>query len=129
MAKPADVGMDEAKLAELGAAMKKFVDDGKLPGVVSLVARKGKIVHYQAYGKKDLESGSPMTKDTIVRIYSMTKPITGVALMTLFDEGKFKLNDPVEKYLPEFKNLQVAVEDGPDGKPKTAPADHPDDDS
>ena len=125
MAEPSEVGMSAEGIAAHEAAMKKFVDEGKLPGVVSAIARKGKLVHFSAYGKQDLEAGTPITKDTIFRIFSMTKPVAGVALMTFYDEGRFSLDDPVEKFIPQFKDLQVAKEDGPDGKPVTEPADHP----
>ena len=124
-AKPADVGMDPAGLEKLNEAMHGMVDDGKLAGVVTMVSRKGKVVHFDAYGKRDLENGLPVEKDTIFRIYSMTKPIVGVALMTYYDEGRFTLDDPVSKFIPEFKGLKVAKEDGPDGNPITEDADHP----
>jgi CubicO group peptidase (beta-lactamase class C family) len=125
MASPADVGMSAEGLAKLSAAMQQMVDQGELAGVVSVVARHGKIVQFEAYGKQDLEAGIPMAKDTIFRIYSMTKPIAGVALMTLYDEGKWKLEDPVEKYIPQLANLKVAAADGPDGNPVVEDAHHP----
>ena len=109
MAAPADVGMSAEGLDKLSARMKELVDDGELAGVVTLVARHGKIVHFETVGKQNLEDGTPMAKDTIHRIYSMTKPIAGVALMTLYDEGKFTLDDPVEKFIPEFKGMKVAA--------------------
>ncbi|MXX61599.1 MAG: beta-lactamase family protein [Holophagales bacterium] len=124
-AKPADVGMDPAGLKKLNEAMHGMVDDGKLAGVVTMVSRKGKVVHFDAYGKRDIENGLPVEKDTIFRIYSMTKPIVGVALMTYYDEGRFTLDDPVSKFIPEFADLKVAKEDGPDGNPITEDADHP----
>ncbi len=124
-AKPADVGMDPAGLEKLNAAMHGMVDGDQLAGVVTMVARKGKVVHFDAYGKRDLENGVPVEKDTIFRIYSMTKPIIGVALMTYYDEGRFTLDDPVSKFIPEFKGLKVAKEDGPDGMPVVEDADHP----
>ena len=124
-AKPADVGMDPAGLEKLNEAMHGMVDGGQLAGVVTMVSRKGKIVHFDAYGKRDIENGLPVEKDTIFRIYSMTKPIVGVALMTYYDEGRFTLDDPVSKFIPEFKGLKVAKEDGPDGNPITEDADHP----
>ena len=124
-AKPADVGMDPAGLKKLNEAMHGMVDGGKLAGVVTMVSRKGKVVHFDAYGKRDIENGVPIEKDTIFRIYSMTKPIVGVALMTYYDEGRFTLDDPVSKFIPEFKGLKVAKEDGPDGNPITEDADHP----
>jgi CubicO group peptidase (beta-lactamase class C family) len=124
-AKPADVGMDPAGLEKLSGAMRQIVDDGELAGVVTMVARHGKVVHFEAYGKQDLEKDIPMAKDTIMRIYSMTKPIAGVALMTLYEEGKFELDDPVEKYIPQFKGLKVAKADGENGQPIVEDADHP----
>jgi len=124
-AKPADVGMDAAGLKKLTHAMRAMVDEGKLAGVVTLVSRKGKIVQHDAYGKRDLEKGKPVEPDTIFRIYSMTKPVVGVALMTYFDEGRFELDDPVSKFIPEFADLKVAKEDGPDGMPVVEDADHP----
>ena len=123
--KPADVGLDPAGLAKLNEAMHGMVDGGQLAGVVTMVSRKGKVVHFDAYGKRDVENGVPVEKDTIFRIYSMTKPIVGVALMTYHDEGRFTLDDPVSKFIPEFKGLKVAKEDGPDGVPVTEDADHP----
>ena len=123
-AKPEEVGMSSAGLDQLAAAMREMVDQGELPGVITAVARRGKLVHFQTYGKLDLESGRPVEDDSIFRIYSMTKPIVGVALMTLFDEGKFRLEEPVSKYLPELRGLKVAVSDGPDGNPVVADASH-----
>jgi CubicO group peptidase (beta-lactamase class C family) len=121
-AKPSEVGIDPAGLEQLDAAMHELVDQGQLAGVQVAVARRGKLVHFDTYGKRDLASDAPLQDDTIFRIYSMTKPIAGVALMTLYDEGRFQLDDPVSKYLPQLGGLQVAVEDGPDGNPKTEPA-------
>lgn len=112
-AKPEAVGMSSAKLKKINAAVQKLVDDKKIAGAITMVARKGKIVHFEACGMRDVNSKQPVKKDTIMRFYSMTKPITTVAAMILFDQGKFKLDDPVEKYLPELKGLKVY---GP-GKP------------
>jgi CubicO group peptidase (beta-lactamase class C family) len=123
-AKPEEVGIDPAGLEKLSAAMHKLVDDGQLAGVLTAVARHGKLVHWETYGKRDLASGKPVEDDTIFRIYSMTKPVVGVALMTLYDEGKFQLDDPVSKYIPQLGGLRVAVADGPDGMPELAAADH-----
>ncbi len=122
---PAAVGMDKDGLAKLGVAMRAMVDEGQLSGVITAVTRKGKLVHWQTYGNQDTEQGIPLTDDSIFRIYSMTKPIVGVALMTLFEEGKFKLDDPVEKYIPQLRGIKVAKEDGPDGVPMTEDAHHP----
>jgi len=106
-AAPDSVGIATTPLAEIDAQMQSYVTDGKLAGMVLLIAREGKIAHAGVYGQMDIESGQPMRRDAIFRIYSMTKPITGVALMTLYEEGKFKLDDPVSKYLPGFENLKV----------------------
>ena len=122
---PATVGMSAEGLEELGAAMRGFVDRGELAGVVTVVARRGKIAHFEAFGKQDIASGAPMAKDTIFRIYSMTKPIVGVALMTFYEEGRFALDDPVAKYIPEFADLKVAKAPGPDGQPVVEDANHP----
>ena len=117
--------MDAAGLAKLSATMETMVDDGALVGVITAVARRGKLVHWHVYGYQDREQKIPLADDTIFRIYSMTKPIAGVALMSLFEEGKFRFDEPVEKYIPQLKGLVVAKEDGPDGNPVTEPADHP----
>ncbi|MFT6056488.1 MAG: CubicO group peptidase (beta-lactamase class C family), partial [Pseudohongiellaceae bacterium] len=98
-ASPESVGMDSDRLDRVTAAMQGFVDDGLLSGAVTMVARDNKIVHFESVGQRDIEAGAAMTNDTIFRIYSMSKPITGVALMMLYEEGMFKLSDPVEKHL------------------------------
>ena len=106
-ASPESVGFDSARLKKLDAYMAGTVAQGRVAGMTTLLARHGKIVEFNTYGKKSLATGEPMTKDTIFRIYSMTKPITGVAMMILFEEGKWRLDDPVTRYVPEFKNLKV----------------------
>ena len=83
------------------------VANGRVAGMTTLLARHGKVVSFKTYGKASLETGAPMTKDAIFRIYSMSKPITGVAMMLLFEEGKWRLDDPVTRYIPEFKTLRV----------------------
>jgi CubicO group peptidase (beta-lactamase class C family) len=108
IAKPEDVGMSSARLHRIGAAMDKYIDARLVPGTVTLVARKGKVVHFEARGYRDVEQKEPMTTDTIFRIASMTKPITSVALMMLFEEGHFLLNDPISKWLPEYSDMKVA---------------------
>jgi CubicO group peptidase (beta-lactamase class C family) len=124
-ARPEAVGMSSQRLNRLTTEMKAIAERGDVPGVVTMVARKGKVVHLEATGKRELESGTPMRKDTIFRIYSMTKPITGVAMMMLFEQGKWQLNDPVSKYIPEFADLQVAKVDPASGAVTTVPANHP----
>ena len=106
-AKPEAVGMSSTRLERFPEGMKALVDQGKLAGVVTAVARHGKLIEFEASGKRDLAANAPMQKDSIFRIYSMSKPITGVAMMMLFEEGKWQLNDPVAKYIPEFANLKV----------------------
>lgn len=108
MAKPEEVGLSSERLNRIHTAMQRYVDKGLVPGVVSLVARKGKVVYLDAVGQRDVQSKAPMTTDTIFRIASMTKPIASVALMMLYEEGHFLLNDPIAKFLPEFANLKVA---------------------
>jgi CubicO group peptidase (beta-lactamase class C family) len=107
-ARPEDVGMSPERLARIRTGMQRYVDHGMVPGVVTLVARRGRVVHFEAIGYRDVEAKAPMTTDTIFRIASMTKPIASVALMTLYEEGHFLLNDPISKFLPEFANMKVA---------------------
>lgn len=106
-AKPEAVGMSGEKLAKVKSRVQKLIDDKKIAGAITIVARKGKIVHFETYGLRDIDAKKPVAKDTIMRFYSMSKPITTVAAMTLYDEGKFKLDDPVEKYIPQMKGLKV----------------------
>ena len=109
MGKPESVGMSTERLGRIPIAMQRYVDKKIVPGVVTLVARNGKVVHLEAVGSKYPEKGQPMTTDTIFRIASMTKPITSVALMMLFEEGHFLLSDPVSKWIPEFADPKVAI--------------------
>ena len=122
---PEEVGMSSERLERLNDAMQGLVDDGLLSGITTMISRHGKIAHFGTFGHRDIEAGAEMSEDVIFRIYSMTKPITGVALMMLYEEGKFRLSDPVHRYIPEFEGLVVAREDGPNGQPITEPADHP----
>lgn len=124
MTAPEAVGMDSARLDRVTAAMQGFVDEGKLAGVVTMAARDNKIVHFESVGYRDKEAQAPMTNDAIFRIYSMTKPITGVAMMILYEEGKFSLSDPVEKYIPEFTDLQVYAGEDENGNVITEPQGH-----
>jgi CubicO group peptidase (beta-lactamase class C family) len=106
-ATPEAQGFSTAGLQALNAEMHALVDNQKLAGVVTLIARHGKVVHLDTYGKANAGSGEPLKSDSIFRIASMTKPITGAAMMQLYEQGKWKLNDPVSKYIPQFANLQV----------------------
>ncbi len=124
-ARPEAVGMSSQRLNRLTTQMKALADRGDVSGVVTMVARKGKVVHLEAAGKRELETGTPMRKDSIFRIYSMTKPVTGVAMMILFEQGKWQLNDPVSKYIPEFADLKVAKVDAASGAVTTVPSNHP----
>jgi CubicO group peptidase (beta-lactamase class C family) len=115
MTKPGDVGISAERLSRIHAAMQRYVDRGEVAGVVTLVARRGRIVHLDAVGWRDAEAKAAMTGDTIFRIASMTKPITSAALMMLFEEGHFLLSDPVGKWLPEFAEMKV-VQPAPPGE-------------
>jgi len=110
-ATPEDVGMSGPRLERIDDFVARHIEANHFAGAVTAVARHGKVVQFKAYGMQDIESGTPMSTDSIFRFYSMTKPITSVAVMMLFEEGRFLLNDPVSKYLPEFKGLEVSVED------------------
>ncbi len=104
---PAEMGFSAEGLAKIQPVMQALVDSGKFVGVLTLIARKGKIVHFETAGLRDRESNKPMTEDTLFRIYSMTKPVTSVAIMMLYEEGKLKLDDPVSKFIPEFAETKV----------------------
>ncbi|MCK5102527.1 MAG: beta-lactamase family protein, partial [Cyclobacteriaceae bacterium] len=106
-ASPESVGMSMERINRIDALCRESVKDGDVPGIVALVARKGKIVFYEAYGMADNQSNRKMKKDDIFRIASQTKAITSTAVMMLWEEGKFRLDDPISKYIPEFKNPQV----------------------
>ncbi len=123
--KPESVGFSSERLERLHAAMQEAVDKKEVAGVVTLLARHGKIVDYRTYGMRDLATGAPMTKDTIFRDYSMTKPVTGVAMMILYEEGKWQPSDPIAKYIPEFAHLKVLDGVDADGKMKLADPVHP----
>ena len=101
------LGFSSERLDRLHAATQGEVDQKELAGIVTLLARHGRVVEERAYGKKDIASGAPMTPDTIFRIFSMTKPVTGVAMMILYEEGKWRPSDPVSKFIPEFAHLKV----------------------
>lgn len=106
---PEAVGLSSARLARLSAAAQDYVNEGKLAGLTTLVARQGKVAHLECHGMMDIEAGKSMETDTILRIYSMTKPIACAALMMLVEEGRVALDDPVTKFIPEFKKLKVFV--------------------
>jgi len=123
-ARPADVGLSAERLERLDAAMQAEVDAGRKSGIVALIARHGRVAHLKAFGMADREANVRMRDDSLFRLYSMTKPITSVALLMLYEEGKFQLSDPLEKYIPAFKGVQVLV--GMDGdRMRTEPARRP----
>jgi CubicO group peptidase (beta-lactamase class C family) len=113
-ARPGEVGLSAERLARLDAAMQAEVDAGRKTGIVTLIARRGRVAHLKAFGMAERESNTAMRADSLFRLYSMTKPVTSVALLMLYEEGKFQLSDPLEKYIPEFKDVQVFV--GMDGE-------------
>src|SRR5947208_6152899 len=104
---PARAGFDPARLDVAHATVKRFIEDNQHAGIITLLARNGKIVDVQSYGYRDTEKKLPMTRDTICRVYSMSKIITSVGVLVLFEEGRFNLDDPVAKYLPEMKEMKV----------------------
>ena len=110
--KPERVGMSSERLQRMSELSQRYVDEGKVAGIVNIVARDGKIVHFQAAGNRGLDDPRPMQKNDLFRIYSMTKPITATALMQLYEQGKFHLSDPVHKFVPELKDVQVLNADG-----------------
>ncbi len=123
-AEPESLGMSAEKLGAIKANLQPLVDERKVPGFVTVVARKGKVVHSEAFGSMDVERKKAMRPDTIFRIGSMTKPITGAAVMMLVEERKIAVSDPLSKYIPEFAGMKVLVQNG-EGAPTTVPADKP----
>ena len=111
MVVPEEVGVSAERLERIRPVMQGYVDEGSLPGFLTVVARRGKIVHFETIGMRDVENKKPVEPDTIFRIYSMSKPITSVAVMMLYEEGHFQLGTPVSKFIPEFKGMKVYNED------------------
>jgi len=122
--KPESVGFSTERLENLHALMQKAVDDKQIAGIVTILARHGKIVDYRTYGLRDIATASPMTKDVIFRDFSMTKPVTGVAMMMLYEQGKWLPSDPISKFIPEFAHLKVYKGLDADGKMILADPDH-----
>jgi len=118
---PDQVGLSAARLARISTWMKGWVDSGKLPGMTVAVMRKGELAFAETYGKADVERNKPQRPDTIFRIYSMSKPLTSTAIMMLYEEGRFQLDDPISKFIPAFKNPRV-YSGGSRGKLDTVPA-------
>ena len=104
--RPEDVGVSSERLKRVTSTFQAEVDNGAIPGAVVLVARRGKVVYFEAFGFRDRESGAPMQKDSISPLASLTKPFTSVAIMMLAEEGRLTLQDPLSQYLPEFRESQ-----------------------
>lgn len=119
-----EVGFDAGRLARIDRHLRAYVDDGRLPGWLLLISRHGRIAHLSTYGHRDVQAGLPVETDTLFRIYSMTKPITSVAAMTLYEQGAFELRDPVSAFIPSFADLRV-YRGGSPLKPLTEPATEP----
>lgn len=122
--KPESVGFSSERLERLHALIQGEIDKKQLPGAVTILARHGRVVEYKTYGVRDLATGAAMTRDTIFRDYSMTKPVTGVAMMVLYEEGKWQPSDPISKYVPEFAHLKVFKGVDADGKMILVDPDH-----
>jgi CubicO group peptidase (beta-lactamase class C family) len=121
---PAEVGLDADRLGRIDGNFARYVDDGRLAGYLVTVSRHGKLAHVSSYGARDREEGLPVESDTLWRIFSMTKPITSVAAMMLYEEGALQLTDPVSKFIPSFADLRVYA-GGSDQNPLTVPATEP----
>lgn len=109
---PEEVGMSAARLQRIAPVIQHWIDDGKIPGALTMIAREGKLVHFEKFGMQDVASSTPVELETIFRIYSMTKPITSVAVMMLYEEGHFQLNTPVSEFIPAFKDMKVYANHG-----------------
>jgi CubicO group peptidase (beta-lactamase class C family) len=120
----AEAGLDAGRLARLPRHFARYVDDGRLPGWLLVISRHGRIVHVSSYGRRDMEADLPVETDTIWRIFSMTKPVTSVAAMMLYEEGAFELTDPVSAFIPSFAGLRVYT-GGSAAAPATVPATEP----
>jgi len=120
LAAPETVGVSSQRLERLSAILRNTVADGQAAGIVSLVARHGRVVHFEAFGQQDLERHVPMAKDTLFRIASQTKAVTSVAAMMLVEEGKLLLGDPVSKYIPAYKQTTVRVPPAPGARAGSA---------
>jgi CubicO group peptidase (beta-lactamase class C family) len=121
---PKEVGFDADRLTRIDRLLDRYVDDGRLPGWLVLVARHGRVAHLATGGSADVEANRPVGVDTLFRIYSMTKPITSVAAMMLYEEGAFELKDPVSRFIPSFRDLRV-YRSGSALNPATEPASEP----
>jgi len=123
-ADPAEVGLDAERLRRIDRHFARYVDDGRLPGWLVVVSRRGRVAHASWYGSRDREAGLPVEPDTLWRVYSMTKPVTSVAAMMLYEEGMFELSDPVSRFIPAFAGVRVYA-GGSDQRQVTVPATEP----
>src|SRR5262252_9018235 len=121
-AKPEDVGLSSERLARIDSVLKADIDAGRIPGAVIAIARHGKLVKLDAYGFRDKEAKVAMTTDSIFNIASMTKPMTTVGALMLYEQGKLLIDDPLSKYFPKFASMRVAVRDNGEPVAETAPA-------
>jgi CubicO group peptidase (beta-lactamase class C family) len=121
---PAEVGFDAERLERIDQFLTRYVDGGRLPGWIMVLTRRGKVAHLSTYGYRDVEAGTPLEPDSLFRIFSMSKPITSVAAMTLYEQGRLDLNDPVATYLPAFGETRVYVA-GSELRPVTTGQDEP----
>jgi CubicO group peptidase (beta-lactamase class C family) len=123
LGKPEDVGMSSERLQRINQVVQQYIESRQISGAVTMVSRKGRVAHFEAQGLMDIESKAAMKKDAIFRMASMSKPVTGVAILMLMEEGKLRLTDPVSRFIPEFKNPKVAMLKAPPaGAPPAAPA-------
>ena len=124
LVKPEEVGLSSPRLARIGEHFQRYIDAGKLAGVLTLVARRGQVAYLEPQGHLEMERRRPVTRDAVFRIYSMTKPITSVGLMMLYEQGRFQLDDPVHRFIPSWKDLRVFA-GGNHPLFKTAPVERP----
>ena len=104
---PSKIGLSKKRLRRITARMQAYIDQGEVAGTITLVARRGKVAHYEVQGLRDVEAGLPMRDDTLFRIYSMTKPVTSLAVMMLFEAARLRLIDPIANFIPAFKDSQA----------------------
>jgi len=124
--KPEDVGLSSDRLQRINQLVQRYIDEGRITGAITVVSRKGQVAHFEAQGQMDLEAKTPMRKDAIFRMASMSKPVTGAAILMLMEEGRLRLGDPVSRFIPEFKNAKVAMARAPaaaapPGQPRPEP--------
>src|SRR5579862_7928397 len=125
-AKPEQTGFSSERLGRIHDMVQRHIDAHDISGAVTLVARNGKVAHFEAHGLADIEARKPMSKDSLFWIMSMTKPVVGTSVLMLMEEGKLRLTDPVSKFIPEFKSMKVAViQERPAGSRAPAPGTPP----